>query len=82
MEATRRAHAAQFAALDMQRVALDGILLKPNMVVAGQGCATQPSPDEVADAIKYARDADYPQAEEAFDDVFTDRLPVPDHLTA
>ena len=38
--------------------------------------------DEVADAIKYARDADYPQAEEAFDDVFTDRLPVPDHLTA
>jgi len=50
MEATRRAHAAQFAALELQRVALDGILLKPNMIVAGQGCPTQPSPDEVADA--------------------------------
>jgi fructose-bisphosphate aldolase class I len=50
MEVTRRALTAQFAALDTQRVALDGILLKPNMVVAGSNCATRPSHDEVADA--------------------------------
>jgi fructose-bisphosphate aldolase, class I len=33
-----------------QRVALEGILLKPNMVVAGKRCGQQPSIDEVAEA--------------------------------
>jgi fructose-bisphosphate aldolase class I len=39
-----------FDALFEQGVALEGILLKPNMVVAGKGCAQQPSVEEVADA--------------------------------
>jgi fructose-bisphosphate aldolase class I len=50
MNATRRAHAAQFAALETQRVQLDGILLKPNMIVAGTTCPDQPTTEEVADA--------------------------------
>lgn len=50
LNATRRAHAAQFAALEMQRVQLDGMLLKPNMIVAGTTCPTQPTAEEVADA--------------------------------
>ena len=39
-----------FEQLRAQGVALDGIVLKPNMVVAGLKCAAQPSVDEVADA--------------------------------
>ena len=41
---------AVFAELHDQRVALDGMLLKPNMVVSGSTCAVQASVDEVADA--------------------------------
>lgn len=37
---------------------------------------------EVADAIQFGRDSDAPTQEEAFDDVFVDRLPIPDFLTA
>jgi TPP-dependent pyruvate/acetoin dehydrogenase alpha subunit len=36
--------------------------------------------DEVDDAIQFARDSDYPTQEEAFDDVFVDRLPIPEYL--
>jgi fructose-bisphosphate aldolase class I len=39
-----------FNALFEQGVALEGILLKPNMVVAGKACAKQASVEEVADA--------------------------------
>jgi len=39
-----------FNALFMQRVHLEGIVLKPNMVIAGKKCAVQASPQQVADA--------------------------------
>ncbi|MGE3535938.1 MAG: class I fructose-bisphosphate aldolase [Candidatus Tectimicrobiota bacterium] len=39
-----------FAQLQAHRVALEGILLKPNMVIAGKDCAKQASADEVAEA--------------------------------
>jgi fructose-bisphosphate aldolase class I len=38
-----------FVALYEQRVKLDGMVLKPNMVIAGKTCAKQASVDEVAD---------------------------------
>ncbi|MBB4630826.1 thiamine pyrophosphate-dependent dehydrogenase E1 component subunit alpha [Sphingosinicella soli] len=38
--------------------------------------------DEVADAIQFARDSAYPEQAEAFDDVFVDRLPIPDFIKA
>lgn len=41
---------AVFDALFEQGVALEGILLKPNMVVAGKECGHQPSAEKVADA--------------------------------
>ncbi len=39
-----------FTALSEHRVALEGILLKPNMIVAGKECPQPASPAEVADA--------------------------------
>jgi fructose-bisphosphate aldolase class I len=48
-QVTRRTHQLTFDALYRQRVALDGILLKPNMIVAGKDCAEQLSVDQVAD---------------------------------
>jgi fructose-bisphosphate aldolase class I len=39
---------AVFDALFEQKVSLEGMLLKPNMVIAGKGCATQASVNEVA----------------------------------
>lgn len=39
-----------FTELGLMEVRLDGIVLKPNMVVAGDGCAQQPSASEVAQA--------------------------------
>jgi len=47
---TRRTHQLTFDALYGQRVALDGMLLKPNMIVAGKQCPRQAGVDEVADA--------------------------------
>jgi fructose-bisphosphate aldolase, class I len=41
---------AVFDALFEQRVALEAILLKPNMVIAGKDCAQQASVEQVADA--------------------------------
>jgi fructose-bisphosphate aldolase, class I len=41
---------AVFHALFEQDVALEGMLLKPNMVVAGKACTSQPSVEEVATA--------------------------------
>ena len=39
---------AVFDALFEQKVSLEGMLLKPNMVISGKRCATQASVDEVA----------------------------------
>jgi fructose-bisphosphate aldolase class I len=39
-----------FCELYMQRVILEGMLLKPNMILPGLTCAKQPPVDEVADA--------------------------------
>jgi fructose-bisphosphate aldolase class I len=41
---------AVFDELAVQRVMLEGMLLKPNMVLAGEACADQRSVDDVADA--------------------------------
>ncbi|TNC18947.1 class I fructose-bisphosphate aldolase [Amycolatopsis alkalitolerans] len=42
--------ASLFEELDLMQVQLDGIVLKPNMVVAGAGCPEQPSVTDVARA--------------------------------
>ncbi|MGZ8783494.1 MAG: class I fructose-bisphosphate aldolase [Gaiellaceae bacterium] len=47
--ATRRTLHKVFDELYHQRVDLAGILLKPNMVISGKGCATQASAQEVAE---------------------------------
>lgn len=39
-----------FAALYEHRVALEGTVLKPNMVISGKGCPSQASPEEIAEA--------------------------------
>lgn len=39
-----------FDQLATQRVVLEAMILKPNMILAGSGAATQPTVDEVADA--------------------------------
>jgi fructose-bisphosphate aldolase class I len=49
-EVTERALHAVFDALRTQRVLLEGMILKPNMVVPGLRCPTQDSVDDVADA--------------------------------
>ena len=49
-EVTERALYFVFDALRTQRVLLEGMILKPNMVVPGLKCATQDSVDDVADA--------------------------------
>jgi len=49
-EVTERALYLVFDALRTQRVLLEGLLLKPNMVVPGLQCTTQDGVDAVADA--------------------------------
>ena len=49
-EVTERALYFVFDALRAQRVLLEGMILKPNMVVPGLKCATQDSAEDVADA--------------------------------
>ena len=48
-QATRDTLAAVFAALHRHRVRLDGMLLKPNMVVSGGDSVTQAGVDQVAE---------------------------------
>lgn len=48
--ATAATLAAVFASLRAQRVLLEGIVLKPNMVVPGKDCPRQAGVDEVAEA--------------------------------
>jgi fructose-bisphosphate aldolase class I len=49
-EVTRELLVAVFDQLYRQRVVLEGMLLKPNMVLPGSACPQQASVDEVADA--------------------------------
>src|SRR4029079_13753234 len=48
-EVTSRTLHLVFEELDRQGVALDGMLLKPNTVISGQGCTTSAAPAEVAE---------------------------------
>jgi fructose-bisphosphate aldolase class I len=49
-EVTEEVLRSVFIQLYMQRVILDGVILKPNMVLPGLACAKQETVDEVADA--------------------------------
>ena len=49
-EVTHRTLARVFSELHAHRVALEGSLLKPNMVLSGKGCPTQAGPARVAEA--------------------------------
>ena len=49
-EVTSRTLAATFAELFQQRVLLEGMCLKPNMVLPGKGCPDQASPEIIAEA--------------------------------
>lgn len=56
-EVTERTLNSLFTELYEQGVALEGIILKPNMVVAGKLCETQPSREEIAErTIKVLKD--------------------------
>ena len=48
-EVTSRTLAFVFAELDRQGVALEGMLLKPNMVISGKQCPTQATSEQVAE---------------------------------
>jgi fructose-bisphosphate aldolase class I len=48
-EVTDAVLARVFEQVEAQRVELDGIVLKPNMVVAGMDCPDQPTPERVAE---------------------------------
>jgi fructose-bisphosphate aldolase, class I len=49
-EVTEKVLRTVFHQLNTQRVALEGMILKPNMVLPGLACTTQETVDEVADA--------------------------------
>ena len=49
-DVTSRTQRAVFEALLAQRVALEGMLLKPNMVLSGYNCSEQAGSEEVAEA--------------------------------
>jgi fructose-bisphosphate aldolase class I len=49
-EVTDKVLRTVFSELFAQRVALEGMILKPNMVLPGTACTSQPTLDEVADA--------------------------------
>jgi fructose-bisphosphate aldolase class I len=49
-EVTEETHRAVFAALADQDVMLEGMVLKPNMVISGKKCETQAGVQEVAEA--------------------------------
>ncbi|AOF94940.1 thiamine pyrophosphate-dependent dehydrogenase E1 component subunit alpha [Sphingobium sp. SA2] len=57
-------------------------LLEAGVTAAILDSMEQEVADEVADALQFARDSAYPEQADAFDDVFVDRLPIPDYLTA
>jgi fructose-bisphosphate aldolase class I len=61
-EVTAETQATVFAALRRHRVELDGMLLKPNMVVSGSACPTQAGVQEVAEATIRCLRANVPAA--------------------
>ena len=61
-EVTRQVLQAVFAELAEQRVALEGIILKPNMVISGKGSLRQASVEEVAERTIAALKATVPSA--------------------
>ncbi len=61
-EVTNRTLAATFAQLEAHRVSLEGMILKPNMVISGKQCSTQASVDEVAEATIRCLSANVPDA--------------------
>jgi len=48
-DVTQRAQRRVFQELNRQQIALDGMILKPNMVISGKKCPTQASPEEVVE---------------------------------
>jgi len=48
-DATSRAQRRVFQELNRQQVSLEGMLLKPNMVISGKGCGSQAGAQEVAE---------------------------------
>ena len=48
-EATLRTHRRVFSELAAQQIDLEGMILKPNMVISGKGSSTQASAEEVAE---------------------------------
>jgi fructose-bisphosphate aldolase class I len=61
-EVTRQVLQAVFAELAEQRVALEGIILEPNMVISGKGSLRQASVEEVAERTIAALKATVPSA--------------------
>jgi fructose-bisphosphate aldolase class I len=61
-EVTRLALKTVFQELYEQRVALEGMVLKPNMVVCGKGCADRAGVDQVAERTIAALKATVPAA--------------------
>jgi len=59
-EVTNAALAATFAALAAHKVALEGIVLKPNMVISGSDAADRAGPAEVAEATMRTLKAQVP----------------------
>ena len=49
-EATEQVLRAVFIALNDQKILLEGMILKPNMILPGLSCPKQETVDEVADA--------------------------------
>lgn len=61
-EVTRAMLQIVFSDLAAQRVKLEGMLLKPNMVIAGKKCSKQSTPQQVADATLRCLKATVPSA--------------------
>jgi len=61
-DVTNQTLAMTFAQLEAHRVALEGIILKPNMVISGKQCSTQGSVQEVAEATIRCLTANVPEA--------------------
>lgn len=63
------------------------VLFRAKLLAAGTDEATLKAIEaevvtEVDDALQFARQSPYPTIEDAFDDVFVERLPIPDYISA
>lgn len=63
------------------------VLFRAKLLAAGADEATLTAIEaevvaEVDDALEFARQSPYPTIEDAFDDVFVERLPIPDYISA